>query len=285
MLDVLLHPAMARPFIAVMMASIISSMVGVFTVLRGFSTLSAAITHSSFAGASIAAIYGVNPLLGALAMSLGFSGLTAYASRGNERKADVFVGMIFGFSTAIAVLFLSIARTYTATAWSFIVGDVLGVSLTDLYTLAAVAVVALCIVALFYEEFKFITFDPEAAEAMGLRASLYHYLMVFLIALFSVVAVKVVGIILAVVLLVAPAAAAYEFSHGLERMLSLSLLVSLASGVAGFLLSLYFNVATSAMIGICASAAYLAALLASPKRRRCAKCKELATSKRMVKEV
>jgi ABC-type Mn2+/Zn2+ transport system permease subunit len=99
------------------------------------------------------------------------------------------------------------------------------------------------------------------------------------------VAVKVVGIILAVVLLVAPAAAAYEFSHGLERMVSLSLLASLASGVAGFLLSLYFNVATSAMIGICASLAYLVALLASPKRRECAKCKEVATSRRVAKEV
>ena len=285
MLDALLHPAMVRPFVAVMIASIVSSVVGVFTVLRGFSTLSAAITHSSFAGASIAAIYGVNPLLGALAVSLGFSGLTAYASRGNERRADVFVGMIFGLSTALAILFLSLARTYTATAWSFIVGDVLGVSLTDLYTLAAIAIVALCVVALFYKEFKFITFDIEAAEAMGLRASLYHYLMVFLMALFSVVAVKVVGIILAVVLLVAPAAAAYEFSHGLERMLSLSLLISLASGVAGFLLSLYFNVATSALIGICASATYLMALVTSPKRKKCVKCKEVTTSRRVVREL
>ena len=285
MLDVLLHPAMVRPFIAVIIASIVSSVVGVFTVLRGFSTLSAAVTHSSFAGASIAAVCNVNPLVGALAASLGFSGLTAYASQGNEKRVDAFMGMIFGFSTAIAVLFLSLARTYTATAWSFIVGDVLGVSLTDLYTLAAVAVVALCIVALFYKEFKFVTFDPEAAEAMGLRASLYHYLIVFLIALFSVVVVKVVGIILAVALLVAPAAAAYEFSHSIERMLSLSLLASLASGIAGFLLSLYFNVATSAMIGICASAAYLAALLASPKRRRCVKCKEVATSRRVAREV
>jgi ABC-type Mn2+/Zn2+ transport system permease subunit len=285
MLDMLLHLTTIRPLIAVIIASIVSGVVGVFTVLRSFSTLSAAITHSSFAGASIAVIYGVNPLLGALAVSLGFSGLTAYASRGNERRADVVVGMMFGFSTAIAVLFLSLARTYTATAWSFIVGDVLGVSLIDLYTLATVAIVALCIVALFYKEFKFITFDLEAAEAMGLRTSFYHYIMVFLIALFSVVAVKVVGIILAVILLVAPAAAAYEFSHGLERMLSLSLLVSLASGITGFLLSLYFNVATSAMIGICASLAYLVALLASPKRRRCAKCKEVATSRRVAKEV
>jgi len=285
MLDVLLHPAIVRPFVAVIIASIVSSVVGVFTVLRGFSTLSAAITHSSFAGASIAVICGVNPLLGALAMSLGFSGLTAYVSRGDEKRADVFVGMIFGLSTAIAVLFLSLARTHTATAWSFIVGDVLGVSLIDIYALAIVAVVALCLVALFYKEFKFITFDPEAAEAMGLRATAYHYLMVFLIALFSVVAVKVVGIILAVVLLVAPAAAAYEFSHGLEQMLSLSLLISLASGVTGFLLSLYFNVATSALIGICASAAYLTALLASPKRKRCVRCKEVATSRRMAREL
>lgn len=283
MLDFLLHPSMLCPFVAVIVTSIVSSIVGTFTVLRGFSTLSAAVTHSSFAGASIAIIYGVNPLLGALAMSLGFSGITAYVSQSNERKADVLIGMIFGFSTALAVLFLSLARTYTATAWSFIVGDVLGVSLMDLLTLIIVATATLCLVALFYDEFKFITFDLEAAEAMGLRTSLYHYVMILLIALFSVVAIKVVGIILAIVLLIAPAASAYEFSHNLERMLLLSLLIALASGVAGFILSVLFNVATSALIGITASIAYLLALLISPKRR---KCKEFVKfRRRVVKEL
>lgn len=279
----LLHPSMLSPFMAVIVASIISSVVGTFTVLRGFSTLSAAITHSSFAGASIAAICGVNPLLGALVMSLGFSGITAYVSQGNERKADTFIGIIFGFSTALAVLFLSLARTYTATAWSFIVGDVLGVSLTDLYTLITVAAISLLIVALFYNEFKSITFDPEGAEAMGLRTSFYHYIMIFLIALFSVVAIKVVGIILAVVLLIAPAASSYEFSHNMERMLLISLLIALTSGVMGFILSIAFNVATSAVIGITASTAYLLALIVSPKRR---KCKELVKfRRRLVKEI
>ncbi|MEM2213924.1 MAG: metal ABC transporter permease [Candidatus Nezhaarchaeales archaeon] len=283
MLELLLHSSMLSPLVAVIVASIVSSIVGSFTVLRGLSTLSAAITHSSFAGASIAVICGANPLLGALAMSLGFSGITAYVSQGNERKADVIIGMIFGFSTALAVLFLSIARTYTATAWSFIVGDVLGVSLIDLCTLIIVATVTLCIVALLYDEFKFITFDIEAAEAMGLRTSLYHYLMVALIALFSVVAIKVVGIILAIVLLIAPAAAAYEFSHNLEKMLLLSILIALVSGVTGFILSIFFNVATSALIGIMTSTAYLLSLLASPKRR---KCKEfIKFRRRVVKEL
>ncbi len=281
MLDIFSYPFVWRALVAIIIAAVVSSVVGTFTVLRGFSTLSAAITHSSFAGASIAVIYGVNPLLGALALSLGFSGLTAYASSSSERKADVVIGMIFGFSTALAVLFLSIASTYTAAAWSFIIGDVLGVSWMDLYTLIIVAVVALGIIALLYKEFKFITFDPEAAEAMGLRVSAYHYIMVFLIALFSVVAIKVVGVILAIVLLIAPAASAYEFSHDLERMLIISMIIALIAGVLGFFLSLIFNIASSAFIGIAVSIAYLIALIASPKRR---KCKEIAKC-RIVKEV
>ncbi|MHC1629235.1 MAG: metal ABC transporter permease [Candidatus Nezhaarchaeales archaeon] len=281
MLDIFSYPFVWKALVAIIIAAVVSSVVGTFTVLRGFSTLSAAITHSSFAGASIAVIYGVNPLLGALALSLGFSGLTAYASSSSERKADVVIGMIFGFSTALAVLFLSIASTYTAAAWSFIIGDVLGVSWMDLYTLIIVAVAALGIIALLYKEFKFITFDPEAAEAMGLRVSVYHYIMVFLIALFSVVAIKVVGVILAIVLLIAPAASAYEFSHDLERMLVISMIIALIAGVLGFFLSLIFNIASSAFIGIAVSIAYLIALIASPKRR---KCKEIAKC-RIVKEV
>ncbi|MCS7139874.1 MAG: metal ABC transporter permease [Candidatus Nezhaarchaeota archaeon] len=282
MLDVFSFSFVWRALASIVIAAVVSSVVGTFTVLRGFSTLSAAITHSSFAGAAIATIYGVNPLLGALTLSLGFSGLTAYVSSSNERKADVVVGMMFGFSTALAVLFLSIASTYTAAAWSFIIGDVLGVSWIDLYTLIAVAITTLSIVIISYKEFKFITFDPEAAEAMGLRVSLYHYVMVFLIALFSIVAIKVVGVILAIVLLIAPAASAYEFSHNLERMIAISLIISLIAGLSGFFLSLIFNVASSALIGIVVSAAYLLALIASPKRRR---CKEMARFRRIVKEM
>jgi len=281
MLEIFSYPFVWRALVAIVIAAIVSSVVGVFTVLRGFSTLSAAITHSSFAGASIALIHGVNPLLGALTLSLGFSGLTAYASSSNERKADVIIGMIFGFSTALAVLFLSLASTYTAAAWSFIIGDVLGVTWTDLYMLIAVAVAVLGITLLLYKEFKFITFDPEAAEAMGLRVSVYHYIMVFLIALFSVVAIKVVGVILAIVLLIAPAASAYEFSHDLESMLAISMIIALIAGISGFFLSLIFNIASSAFIGVAVSIAYLIALMASPKRR---KCKEI-TRCRIVKEL
>jgi len=281
MLDIFSYPFVWKALAAIVIAAIVSSVVGTFTVLRGFSTLSAAITHSSFAGASIAVIYGVNPLLGALALSIGFSGLTAYASSTSERKADAVIGMIFGFSTALAVLFLSIASTYTAAAWSFIIGDVLGVSWIDLYTLIVVAVATLGIMALLYKEFKFITFDPEAAEAMGLKVSIYHYVMVFLIALFSVVAIKVIGVILAIVLLIAPAASAYEFSHDLEHMLIISMIITLVAGILGFILSLIFNIASSALIGITVSIAYLIALVASPKRR---KCREIAKCRRIVKE-
>ncbi|RLF08831.1 MAG: hypothetical protein DRJ68_06745 [Thermoprotei archaeon] len=275
MLELFSYPFVWRALIAVVVASLVSSVVGVFTVLRGFSTLSAAITHSSFAGASIAVIYGVNPLIGALALSLGFSGLTAYASE-SERRADVVIGMIFGFSTALAVLFLSLSSSYSAAAWSFIVGDVLGVSWLDLQLLVVVAAVAMGVIFLFYKEFKFITFDPEAAEAMGLRVRFYHYVMVFLVALFSVVAIKVVGVILAIVLLIAPAASAYEFSHDLERMMAASIVIALASGILGLVLSILLNVASSALIGIAVSIAYLASLIASPKRRKCkdiAKCR------------
>ncbi|MEM2058138.1 MAG: metal ABC transporter permease, partial [Thermoproteota archaeon] len=151
MLDVILHSFIWRAIIAIAIAAAVSSTVGTFAVLRGFSTLSAAITHSSFAGASMAIICGVNPLLGALALSLGFSGLTAYASSANERKADVMVGMIFGFSTALAVFFLSMAGSYASAAWSFIVGDVLGVSWSDLLTLLTVSIISVGSTCLFYK--------------------------------------------------------------------------------------------------------------------------------------
>ncbi len=270
MFEFLSSPLILRALLALIISSIMTAVIGTFTVLRGLSTMGAAIAHASLAGAVLGVIIGIEPVLGALLLSILFALATAYVGEEGRGRMDILLGVSFGFSTSIAILFISMLSAYTVAAWSFLIGDVLGVTEGELAILLAFTIASICLVIVFYKEFKFITFDEEGAEAMGLRVRFIHYFMILLISVATVVALRVVGSILTVVMLVAPAAAAYEFSHSLERMIILSVFIAVISSLSGFFISIRANVATSAVIGVITSLTFLLSLLLSTKRRKCA---------------
>jgi len=282
MSELLSSPLIIRALLALLFSSIMTAVIGTFTVLRGLSTMGAAIAHASLAGAVLGVILGIEPILGAFLLSIFFALATAFVGEEGKGRMDIILGVSFGFSTSLAILFISMLSAYTVAAWSFLLGDVLGVTEGELAILFAFTISSVCLVWVFYKEFKFITFDEEGAEAMGVRVRFIHYFMILLMAVATVVALRVVGSILTVVMLVAPAAAAYEFSHSLERMMILSVLIAVVTSFTGFFISIKANVATSAVIGVVASLTFLISLLLSTKRRKCA-CR-LVSPVRLVRE-
>ncbi len=266
MLDV--QPIILRAITAATLAAVASAPIGVFTVQRKLSTAGAAIAHTSFAGALLGYLAGTEPLLGALVLSVTYALLVAYSGR-RGGNMDVALGVSFGASAALAALALSLSREYSTLAFTYLLGDVLGVSESELLVLASFSVASLLLVAIFYELLKMVTFDEETAEAYGVNVTFLNYLHVVLVSLVVVVELKVVGSILATVFLVAPAASALELAHSFEKVMILSVLIALASSLAGFLVSILFNLPTSAVIGLIASSAYLLAVLFSPKRICC----------------
>lgn len=265
-LDVLLSGFMLRAFAAVVMSSILSAVIGSFAVVRGLSTMGAAVAHASLAGALLGLLLKKDPTISALVLSILFAVAAAYSGEKSRGRMDIVLGVTFGFSAAIAAFSLSMTREYTVTAYSYLIGDVLGVSWNEVVLQSAFSLASLLIIYLLYKEFKFISFDMEAAEAMGLRTRVYHYIMVILLAVAMVVELKIVGSILAVVFLVAPAASALEMANNMEKIIALSIFIALISSLSGIMLSVLVNVPTGPAIGIIASLIYLFALLFSPKR-------------------
>jgi len=269
MLEIFTYSFMIKALLASTLAAVLSAVVGSFTVLRNLSTMGAAIAHASLAGALIAFFFGIEPTIGAAILSVLFALMAAYSGEMGGEKMDIVLGVTFGFSAAIAALMLSLTREYTVVAYSYLIGEVLGVTDDELLLLGVFAFSSLTLILLFYKEFKFVTFDREAAEAMGVNTRLFHYLMIMLIAVTTVVELKVVGSILAVVFLVAPAAAALEFSHSLEKMVILSVVFALTSSILGVFISMLYNLPTSPTIGVLAAAVYLISLILSPKKKCC----------------
>ncbi len=261
-----------QALLAASVASVVTAIVGCFTVLRGLSSMGAAVAHTALAGAVAGYLIGAPPYVGGAIAAVLFSLIVAGIGLREKGRMETIIGMSFGFTTAIAVLLIAMTSEYMVVAWRFLVGDVLGVSMEEISVLALATAVTVSAIALAYKEFKFITFDFEVAEAMGLNVKLYHTLMLALIALASAVCLRVVGSILTIVFLVAPAAAAYQITHTLERMMIFSVAFSITSAVTGVLLAVPLNLPPSALGGVIASLLYFISAAYSYKAKVCEKC-------------
>jgi ABC-type Mn2+/Zn2+ transport system permease subunit len=126
----------------------------------------------------------------------------------------------------------------------------------------------LAIVALFFKEFLFITFDPEMAQVSGIPARAMYLLLLSITALTVVVSIKVVGIILVSAMIVVPAASAYQLTEDFRTMMAVAVLIGNASAIGGLLLSYRLNTASGATMVLTATAVFFVSTLLSPRRRR-----------------
>jgi ABC-type Mn2+/Zn2+ transport system permease subunit len=118
------------------------------------------------------------------------------------------------------------------------------------------------IFAIFYNEIIYVCFDPEGAEAMGMNASFYDFIIFFLIGLAGSVATKTVGTLIVYALVIAPAITAKELSRSVNGILRLTVIITLVAGYGGLALSIIFNMPSSGSIAIFASAIYVGTMLA-----------------------
>jgi len=268
MLEYFTNPFILRALVAIIIMAAISGVIGSFTVFRGFSFLIAGIAHSAMAGAALAIfldyyqiIPHLNPLAGALLFGFIVAFIVGYMIQKNGTETvDVAVGISFAMSMSLAILFISMIREYAVQAWGLIMGDLLLLTVFDLILLIIITSLTVFLTVLFYREMLLISFDMEYALALGLRVSLYNYLMLALITLSVIVLLKGVGAILVYVFLVIPAAAANNISKTVSMVMILATLFALISGLVGLFIAFFIDVAPSALAGLIALLIYVITL-------------------------
>ncbi len=191
-----------------------------------------------------------------MAVTVGF-----FSSRGSEAHMDVIIGITFSMAMSLAILFVSMIREYAVQAWGLIMGDLLLLTSMDLLFLIIISSITVFLVTLFYREFVLIAFDEEGARALGLKVLLYDYLLLILTALSTVVLLKGVGAILVYVMLIIPAAAANKLAKNASNVMILALLFSLISGFLGLILAIILDLAPSALAGLIATTIYVITLM------------------------
>ncbi len=270
LLDALLQPLalgfMQRALLAAVLVGALTALVGAYVVLKGLAFIGDAIAHAAFPGVVAAFLLKLPIYPGAVVAALLTALGIGWVSRRGGLRLDTAIGVLFAGAFAAGVLLMSTIKGYVGDLMSFLFGNVLAVTPSDLVVVAGLAVLILAAVLASYKELLFATFDPLGAQAAGYPVGLLDYGLLVLIALAIAVSIQVVGIILVVAMLVTPAATAQLLTSRFSRLLALAVGLSVVETVAGLYLSFYGNWASGATIVLVETAVFGLALLVSPRR-------------------
>ncbi len=135
------------------------------------------------------------------------------------------------------------------------------------WILLGIFLINLCIVLIFYKEFKLTTFDPNLANSMGFSSKVMNYLLMTMVTITTVAAFESVGAILVVAMFIAPAATAYLCTDSLAIMLVLAIFFGILSAVSGYGTTMLFDgdISIAGAISVIAGLFFAAMFLFSPK--------------------
>jgi ABC-type Mn2+/Zn2+ transport system permease subunit len=257
---------MQRALIASVIVSIVAGVVGTFVILKGMAFVGDALPHASFGGVAIAFALGTSLYLGGAIAALVTALLIGVISRRGLIRYDTAIGILFVGAFATGILVMSTQDNYTADLFSFVFGNVLGVSWDDVWLTAIVGGGVLLLVGLFYKELLFTSYDPTMAAASGLPVEAVQFGLLAMLAMTTVIAMQTVGVVLVVALLVTPAATAQLLTRSLQSMMLVAAAIGAFSSMAGLYIAWHADVSASASIVLSATAIFTVAFVLAPQR-------------------
>jgi ABC-type Mn2+/Zn2+ transport system permease subunit len=256
---------MRRGLIAAVIISIVSGVVGSFVVLRGMAFIGDALPHASFGGVAIAFALGANLHLGGAIAVVLCALLIGFLGRRRLVRYDTAIGLTFAGAFALGILIVSRQEGYVVDLFGFVFGNVLGVTWTDIWITAVVGILIVGAVFLFYKELLFTAYDPTMAAASGVPVAAMEYGLLILIGLAVVIALKVMGIVLVLAMLVAPAASAQLLTRRLSAMMLAASAIGAASSVIGLYVAWYLDASASAAVVLTATGFFILTALLAPE--------------------
>ncbi len=269
MIDQLLLPFqfsfMLKGMLIVIILSVPMAMLSCFLILKGWALLGDAISHAVFPGVVLG--YMVTPWVITVLTSLPFvwfqqvrpenvtmtliacgafiAGMvcaltTGFLGSNSRIKQDTVMGVVFSSMFGLGLVLAT--SIYSSLDLNHILfGNLLGVNWLDITQTAIISAAVTFILGAKWRDFMLYIFDSVQGRAMGLRISVLHYTLLTMISLTIVAALKAVGIVLVISLLIAPGAIAYLVTKRFSFMLVIAIFIAAFSGFLGVYLSLFLG--------------------------------------------
>ncbi len=269
MLDWLSEPLQFRfmrlALVEVVVMGTVAGFLGTYVVTRGLAFVGDAISHSVFPGVVIAFLAKTSPFAGGAAFGLFTAFAISSLSLTRRIREDTAIGVVFAGAFALGVVLISTSPGYTRDLTSFLFGEVLAVTSTDIYLSLVVGGAALALAVSLRRVLMLTAFDREMALAVGLPVFWLDTLLLVLITMTIVISLRAVGNVLVVAMFVTPAATARLLVDEVGRMMVASALIGAFAGVLGLYISWHSDLAAGGTIVLTATALFALALVLSPR--------------------
>jgi zinc transport system permease protein len=247
-IDLFAYEFFQKAFLAAIFASISCGIVGSYIVARRIVFISGGITHASFGGIGLAFLLGFNPLVGAVIFAVGAALGIQFFTKVAKVREDSSIAIFWSLGMALGIIFVFMTPGYTPNLMSYLFGNILTVTISELVWMFALNVVIIFFFSFFFRKILYIAFDEEFARASGLPVALFNYITITLIALTVVLNIRVVGIILILSLLTIPQATANLFTNNFKNLLILSSVIAFLGTMAGLFISYFMDIPSGATI-------------------------------------
>lgn len=262
-------PFMQNAFIISLLVAVPAALLSCFLVLKGWSLMGDAISHAVLPGVVIAYVLGLPLAIGAFGAGMTCALATGYFKENSRIKEDTVMGVVFSGMFGFGIVLYTWIETELHLD-HILFGNMLGVGWADIAETGLIALVVTAIVAAKWRDLLLYVFDPQQAGAIGLPVRVLHYGLLAILSLSVVAALKAVGIILAIALVIAPGAVAFLFTKKFSTMLVIAVAISAAASVLGVYLSFFLDSAPAPTIVLLLAASFLIAFFFSPHTRRSA---------------
>ena len=242
-----------RAILAGVLIAAISSLLGVFLVLRRFSLIGDGLAHITFGSVAVVLLIGISPFyvtLAALPIVM-ISSLVILKLTSTKRiQGDAAIGIVSSIGIAAGIILTSLSGGYNVDLLSYLFGNILTVNQTELILSSIVFLIVVATVVFFYHDLFAITFDEELARSMGIKTKKINVILFLLTALAAVLAMKVAGIMLVSAMLILPPLTALQLSISFRMTLIASLIFSVISVISGIMISFLLNLPAGGTIVI-----------------------------------
>ena len=235
-----------------------------YLMLKGWSLIGDALSHSIVPGVAGAYMLGLPFALGAFLSGGLAAGSMLFLNQRSRLKEDAIIGLIFSSFFGIGLFMVSL-NPMSVNIQTIILGNILAIAPEDILQLAIIGVISLTILFLKWKDLMVVFFDENHARSIGLNPGRLKLLFFTLLSVSTVAALQTVGAFLVICLVVTPGATAWLLTDRFPRLLTIAVAIGSLTSFFGAWLSYWLDGATGGIIVVLQTLLFLLAFVFAPK--------------------
>lgn len=256
---------MKNALLAIILITPVFAILGTMIVNNKMAFFSDALGHSALTGIAIGMVLGITNInIGMILFAIVFALLLNYVKNKTSYGADTIISVFSSIAIALGLAMLAQSGNFNKYS-SYLVGDILSITNTEILYVFIAAIVVYVFWYFAFNQLNMISINSTMAKSKGISVKKIDNIFVVLIAIMVMISIRWIGILLINSLLILPAASSRNIARDMRSYHLFAVIFSLFSGIAGLIISYYFNIGAGPMIVLISGVIYFITLLAKKK--------------------